>query len=138
MTRPSGRWAAGAPAAVPGENTRTRGRAGSLSSGPTCGFLVARGRRGDPGFTTNQKGLIAMNKPIDSTSDDRTANNAVRHQYRVLSDDEKVQMQAIKDMGAEFIRYLDEITPLGRSRDIQLAVDHIEDATMRAVRHVTA
>ena len=75
---------------------------------------------------------------VDSTSDDRTANNAVRHQYRVLTDDEKAHMQAIKDRGAEFIQYLDEITPIGRTRDIQLAIDHIEDGVMRAVRHITA
>lgn len=81
---------------------------------------------------------------IDSTSDDRTANNAVRHQYRTLSDAEKAQMQEIKDMGAAFIAKCHEIggtDPNGDrlgSRDLALAVTHAEDATMRAVRHITA
>lgn len=34
---------------------------------------------------------------IDSASDDRTVNNTMRHAYRVLSDAEKANMQAIKD-----------------------------------------
>ena len=36
-----------------------------------------------------------MIEHVDSASDDRTANNAVRHTYRVLSDTEKAQMVAI-------------------------------------------
>lgn len=82
---------------------------------------------------------------INSTSDDRTANNAVRHAYRVLSDHEKAQMQEIKDMGAAFIAKLHEIggthaSGIDRfaSRDLSLANTHAEDAVMRAVRHITA
>lgn len=81
---------------------------------------------------------------VDATGDDRTANNAVRHQYRVLSEAEKAQMQAIKDMGAAFIAKLHEIggTDAGgdrfASRDLSLANTHAEDAVMRAVRHITA
>ena len=80
---------------------------------------------------------------IDSTSDDRTANNAVRHQYRVLSDSEKAQMQEVKDMGAAFIAKLHEINgtnpaaALPDARDLLLAQTHMEDAVMRAVRHIT-
>lgn len=80
---------------------------------------------------------------IDSASDDRTANNAVRHQYRVLGDSEKRSMQEVKDLGAAFIARLHEIggtDPSGdrmASRDLSLAQTHIEDATMRAVRHIT-
>lgn len=84
-----------------------------------------------------------MNDKVDSAGDDRTANNAVRHEYRVLTDDEKTQMVAIKDMGAAFIAMLHSIggTPGGdrfASRDLSLANTHIEDAVMRAVRHITA
>ena len=85
-----------------------------------------------------------MTDHVDSTSDQRTANNAVRHTYRVLSDAEKAQMQAIKDMGAAFIAKLHEIggtDPAGDrlgSRDLALANTHAEDAVMRAVRHITA
>lgn len=85
-----------------------------------------------------------MDKKIDSASDARTANNAARHKYRVLSDAEKEQMLAIKDMGAAFIVKLHEIggtDPEGErfaSRDLSLANTHAEDAIMRAVRHITA
>ncbi|WP_043353643.1 hypothetical protein [Methylobacterium sp. B1] len=81
---------------------------------------------------------------IDSASDDRTANNAVRHQYRVLSDAEKANMVRVKDMGAAFIALLHEVggtDPSGdrfASRDLSLANTHAEDAVMRAVRHITA
>ncbi|WP_138423690.1 Acb2/Tad1 domain-containing protein [Maritimibacter alexandrii] len=85
-----------------------------------------------------------MNSNIDSTSDARTANNAVRHKYRTLSDAEKAQMQEVKDMGAALITKLHEIGGTDvegdrfGSRDLSLANTHIEDAVMRAVRHITA
>ncbi|MFN3953229.1 MAG: hypothetical protein ACK4LQ_02170 [Pararhodobacter sp.] len=85
-----------------------------------------------------------MEAKINSTSDARTVNNAVRHQYRVLTDAEKLQMQVVKDMGAAFIAKLHEIggtDPNGErmaSRDLSLAQTHAEDAVMRAVRHITA
>ena len=85
-----------------------------------------------------------MSNHVDSTSDERTVNNAVRHKYRTLTDAEKAQMQAIKDLGAEFIAKLHEIggtDPEGdrfASRDLSLANTHAEDAVMRAVRHITA
>lgn len=80
---------------------------------------------------------------IDSSSDDRTANNAVRHQYRTLSEAEKVLMVEVKDLGAAFIAKLHEIggtDPNGdrfASRNLSLANTHAEDAVMRAVRHIT-
>lgn len=85
-----------------------------------------------------------MTNTINSAGDNRTANNAVRHQYRVLSDDEKRLMVEIKDLGAAFIAKLHEIgasDPNGdrfASRDLSLANTHAEDAVMRAVRHITA
>lgn len=72
---------------------------------------------------------------VDSASDDRTANNAVRHKYRVLSDAEKQQMVDIKDLGAAFIAKCDEI---GGSRELSLAKTNAEQAVMWAVKHVTA
>ena len=72
---------------------------------------------------------------IDSTSDNRTANNAVRHTYRVLSDAEKQQMLDLKDLGAAFISKCNEI---GKSRELSLAVTNAEQAVMWAVKHVTA
>lgn len=85
-----------------------------------------------------------MTNHVNSSGDDRTANNAVRHQYRRLSDAEKAQMETIKDMGAAFIAKLHEIggtDPEGdrfASRDLSIANTAAEDAVMRAVRHITA
>lgn len=85
-----------------------------------------------------------MTTHVDSTSDDRTANNAMRHQYRTLSESEKAQMQEIKDLGAAFTAKLHEIghtdaaSDRFASRNLALANTHAEDAVMRAVRHITA
>ena len=71
---------------------------------------------------------------IDSTSDERTKNNVMRHEYRVLSDDEKVQMKTIKDMGLALHDY---IGSLGQSRELSLAKTKAEEAVMWAVKHIT-
>lgn len=76
-----------------------------------------------------------MTEHVDSASDDRTANNAVRHKYRVLSDEEKAQMTELKDMGAAFLEKCDTI---GSSRELSLAKTKIEEAVMWSVKHVTA
>lgn len=76
-----------------------------------------------------------MTYKIDSASDDRTANNAVRHQYRVLTDAEKLQMVELKDLGAAFISKCNEI---GKSRELSLAVTNAQQAVFWAVNHVTA
>jgi len=72
---------------------------------------------------------------IDSTSDDRTQNNVMRHGYRVLSDEEKAQMQRLKDLGLEFYDYVESIGH--PSRELSLAKTKIEEAVMWAVKHVT-
>ncbi|MSW51380.1 MAG: hypothetical protein F2817_10905 [Actinobacteria bacterium] len=90
-----------------------------------------------------------MTEHVDSASDARTANNAVRHAYRVLSDEEKAQMVAVKDKGAEFLNLLDGIvtgapgsTPgaaVGSNhRELSIARERIEEAVMWAVKHITA
>lgn len=71
---------------------------------------------------------------VESTSNERTVNNTMRHQYRVLSDEEKAQMQKIKDMGLEMLIYIDSV---GASREMSLAKTKIEEAVMWAVKHVT-
>ena len=76
-----------------------------------------------------------MTATIESQSDDRTANNAVRHTYRVLSDDEKAAMVRMKDIGAEFIS---ECRKAGQSRELSLAITNAEQAVMWAVKHITA
>lgn len=76
-----------------------------------------------------------MTEKIDSASDDRTVNNAVRHQYRVLGDVEKAQMLALKDAGAAFLA---EIEKIGQSRELSLAKTKVEEAVFWSVKHVTA
>lgn len=75
-----------------------------------------------------------MAEYVDATSDERTVNNVMRHEYRVLTDAEKDQMKTVKGMGQAFWDYLDK---LGSSRDLSLAKTYLEDAVMRAVRHIT-
>lgn len=89
------------------------------------------GGRGQPAPTAG----ATMPETVDSTSDDRTVNNVMRHAYRVLSDEEKGQMQRIKDEGLNFH---DLLTSIGSSREISLAKTKIEEAVMWAVKHVTA
>jgi hypothetical protein len=91
-----------------------------------------------------------MTEHVDSASDDRTANNAVRHKYRVLSESEKLQMQAIKDKGAEFLNMIDSLRGPAPAmtiadasagifeRELNIAAERIEEAVMWAVKHITA
>ncbi len=71
---------------------------------------------------------------VASNSDQRTANNAVRHQYRILSDDEKAQMAAIKDAGATLLLLIEG---MGGSRELSIARIKTEEAVMWAVKHLT-
>jgi hypothetical protein len=90
------------------------------------------------------------NNPIESTSDERVVNNTMRHQYRVLNDNEKLQMQAIKDAGSEFLSKLHQIGGTWRtwmdwpnynveqaSRELSIAQTKIEEAVMWATKHIT-
>lgn len=52
-----------------------------------------------------------------------------------LSKEEQANLSAVKDLEAEFIALC---TWLGASRDLSLAITYIENASMRAQRHVTA
>jgi phosphoribosylaminoimidazole-succinocarboxamide synthase len=71
---------------------------------------------------------------VDSTSDQRTVNNVMRHEYRVLSVEEKSQMQQVKDAG---LGLHDLLTDIGSSREISLAKTKLEEAVMWAVKHIT-
>ena len=79
-----------------------------------------------------------MADKVGSESDARTVNNTVRHQYRVLSDDEKAQMVAIKDAGLEFLGLIEVIEQCSsQSRELSIAKTKTEEAVMWAVKHVT-
>jgi hypothetical protein len=71
---------------------------------------------------------------VDSTSDARTINNVMRHGYRFLGEDEKAQMQAIKDKGLELWELIESI---GQSRELSLAKTKVEEAVMWAAKHIT-
>lgn len=62
--------------------------------------------------------------------EDRVANEGTRS----LSKEERIQVGQIRDLEAEFISACRSI---GTSRDLALAITHMEDAAMRAIRHVT-
>lgn len=72
---------------------------------------------------------------VDSASDNRTANNAVRHQYRVLTEPEKLAMVAIKDAGAALLNTFDRFCAPGR--ETALARTNAEQAVMWAVKGIT-
>ncbi len=82
-----------------------------------------------------------------STSDERTSNNLMRHQYRPLTETEKENMVEIKDAGLDFVALLHkcggtqpmlEGNVAGQSsRELSLAQTKIEEAVMWAVKHVT-
>lgn len=71
---------------------------------------------------------------VDSTSDARTVNNVMRHEYKILSDYRKEQMKKVKDLGLEFHEYL---TAIGDDREIWNAKEKIEEAVMWAVKSIT-
>ena len=82
-----------------------------------------------------------MADKVDSASDARTVNNAMRHQYRVLSDEEKEWMIHVKDLGQAMLDSFDTIgratTTSGSSRELALAKTNLEQAVMWAVKHIT-
>lgn len=71
---------------------------------------------------------------VDSTSDERTVNNVMRHEYRVLTDEEKAAMQIVKDRG---LHLHDIFSKLGNSREMSIAKTKLEEAVMWAVKHLT-
>lgn len=71
---------------------------------------------------------------FDSTDARRTENNVMRHEYRTLTESEKVQMREIKDAG---LVLHDLIDGLGSSRETSLAKTKTEEAVMWAVKHLT-
>jgi uncharacterized protein YxjI len=79
--------------------------------------------------------LASLGAKVASTADERVQNNVMRHEYRVLSDDEKVQMQVTKDFGLAFLKHIDT---LGSNRELSLAKTKIEEAVMWAVKSITA
>ena len=74
---------------------------------------------------------------VESTSNERTVNNTMRHQYKVLNDVEKAQMLAVKDKGLEFLNLVNELQSANNKREYSLAKTKIEEAVMWAVKGIT-
>jgi hypothetical protein len=73
---------------------------------------------------------------VKSQSDDRVVNNTVRHNYRVLTPEEKLAMVAVKDGGLELLNTLDRFVQPGR--ELEFAKARVEEAVMWAVKSITA
>ncbi len=80
-------------------------------------------------------GSITM---VDSASDERTVNNTMRHQYRVLSPEEKEHMLEIKDLGLAFLDAISRVEEdTNGKREFALARTKVEEAVMWAVKGIT-
>lgn len=71
---------------------------------------------------------------MESISNNRVQNNTMRHQYRVLTAEEKDTMQSIKDAGLVFSEILDK---LDNTPESKIAKIRIQEAVMWAVKSVT-
>lgn len=77
---------------------------------------------------------------VEASSDARTVNstdangNVMRHSYRVLTELEKIAMQAVKDKGLEFYNL---IASLGEGRELSIAKTKIEEAVMWGTKFLT-
>lgn len=95
----------------------------------------------EPAFTSPESDLVIKKQLAEaaerfpSESDQRTDNNVVRHEYRVLNGDEKARMLLFKDIARGFIQECDEV---GKSRELSIAKTKMEEACMWAVKHITA
>jgi len=71
------------------------------------------------------------------------ANNVMRHNYRPLTDEEKLDMDRVKDAGLAFYDVCEAIGLHGApdrapgSRELSLAKTKIEEAVMWATKHIT-
>ena len=72
---------------------------------------------------------------VDATDENRIVNNYGRHKYRVLTDDEKASVSSVKDATHDFGVLLDSLPP---SRERSIAITKLEEASMWAVRGITA
>ena len=76
-----------------------------------------------------------MSEHVSSTSGERVVNNTMRHQYKILTNEEKLAMQEVKDLGLQLFECIDS---LGGSRELSLAKTKTEEAVMWAVKHITS
>ena len=87
------------------------------------------------GMVGMANGETLMAESFESGDDKRVVNNVMRHEYRVLTEAEKADMQVIKDLGLQFHTKVKE---MGNSRALSIAATKIEEAVMWAVKHITS
>lgn len=73
-------------------------------------------------------------KMVSSSSDERTVNNTFRSQYRVLDEDEKLLMDAIKEAAGDLEKLIQQV---GTMRETSLAITNLEQAVFWAVKGLT-
>ena len=75
----------------------------------------------------NQEALDKATQYLKAEGASRNVNDIMRHQYKVLNDEEKAQMLALKDKGLEFLNLIETMPT---SREMSLAKTKIEEAVM--------
>lgn len=129
------------------QHKATLTRLGTQTSGLAADSSSAEEDRrfGQPNYGHNDPNIMAEDgsvvpRTVPSTSAERIVNNVMRHEYRVLTDQEKKQMQMIKDLGLHFhdvLVAMEGPDQVGRSRELSIAKTKIEEAVMWAVKHLT-
>lgn len=71
---------------------------------------------------------------IHSTDDARVENSPMRHNYRILTEQEKADMTMVKDAGLAFFKVIERFPS---SREMSLAKTKIEEAVMWGVKGIT-
>jgi hypothetical protein len=66
-------------------------------------------------------------------------NNVMRHEYKVLTEQDKLDMKNIKDLGLAFYEGIERLEDRidGRSRELSLAKTKIEEAVLWCGKHIT-
>jgi len=82
----------------------------------------------------NQEALDKATQYLKAEGASRNVNDIMRHQYKVLNDEEKAQMLALKDKGLEFLNLIETMPT---SREMSLAKTKIEEAVMWSVKSIT-
>lgn len=111
----------------------------TTQSGPRARLLL-RPLRGDARRAANlQTEKDTDMAEFNSTDDKRAENSGARSKYRELTQHEKDLIDAVKKSGDCFIGEMRELImeKSQASREFSLAITHMEDAVMRAVRGIT-
>jgi hypothetical protein len=99
------------------------------------------------GYKVAEAQKVEEQETVDSTSDQRTVNNVMRHAYRVLTDAEKARMKEIKDAGLAFVELLDTVgkelsekrfgVTVFETHGMAMAKDKVQEAVFWAVYELT-